>query len=306
MKKLTYIFVAFLFTAGTAFAQSNNASTTQTGDNNATAVTQTGDNNSTIATQNGDDNSAIITQGIQGIATNNDEATVAQVGDNNSAELMSRDGFPGSPDKIEYDVTQTGNSNFVSARAFNGPSDAGIDQIGDENEASLTQGAGASDMSVTLEQAGNNNSAKMFQGTDNAVLQATFNGDDNFMDVSQEGGGAWQKLNLDVTGSSNMITGTQGGHDADQFTEINGSNNTFDFYQDKSSDAGISVTGDFNNISLNQNGVGNSVFATVPWEKNGIVVDGNTNSINVTQTSDFNTATVNVTGSGNTSTITQN
>ncbi len=296
---------AIVLTSSMAFAQDNTASSTATGSYNSSDIAQDGSNNEATITQNGSSNAAMIEQGIQGITSNNDVASINQVGQGNSAVLKSRDGWGGSPAAISYTVDQQGNYNSVEATAFNGPATGDISQAGSDNSVKLTQHT-SSDMLTELEQSGIGNSAtiKQISGADNSVLQATVNGDYNTMDITQSGG-AWQKLVLGVSGSSNTVTGTLGAHDADQFTSIEGNGNTFEFYQDKSSDAGISISGDYNDVSLMQNGIGNSVFDTVPWDRNGIVVNGMDNTVGVTQNGNYNTATVNVAGIGNTATITQ-
>jgi hypothetical protein len=305
MKKLTTLLFILVFAGTTAFAQNNSATSTSNGDYNTSTIEQDGSSNTAEVMQSGTSNSVMVDQGIQGITSNNDEAYVEQTGIGNNAELSSRDGYGGSSSSVIYDVTQAGNYNHARLRAFNAPAEANVDQAGTNNYADITQHT-SDDMLVELSQSGVDNWVDIDQthGADNAVLQATISGDYNTMDVEQTNG-AWQKLVVDVSGSSNTITGTLGAHDADQFTAIQGDGNTFDFYQDKSSDAGISVFGDYNDINLMQNGTGNSVFATVPWDKNGIVVNGMNNTVDVTQNSDYNTAVVNVSGAGNNATINQ-
>ena len=305
MKKLTILIFAFVLASSMAFAQDNTASSSSTGSYNSSDIAQDGSNNEATVTQNGSDNMATIMQGIQGITTNNDVATINQVGQGNSATLKSRDGWGGSPAIISYNVDQQGNYNTVEATAFNGPASGDIQQAGSDNYAKLVQHT-SDDMSTELSQSGIGNSATIHQthGANNSVLQAEVNGDYNSMDITQTNG-AWQKLVLGVSGSSNTITGTLGAHDADQFTSIEGNGNTFDFYQGRSSDAGVSISGNYNDVTLMQNGIGNKVFDTVPWDRNGIVVNGMDNMVNVTQNGDYNTATVNVSGVGNQATITQ-
>lgn len=305
MKKLTTLLFVLVFAGTTAFAQNNSATSTSNGNYNTSTIEQDGSANTAEVMQSGSSNSAMVDQGIQNITSNNDEAYVTQSGLGNNAELSSRDGYGGSSSAVIYDVNQAGNYNHARLRAFNAPATADIDQAGVSNSADITQHT-SDDMYVELSQSGVGNWADIDQvsGADNSVLQASIAGDYNTMDVEQTNG-AWQKLVVDVSGSSNTITGTLGAHDADQFTSIQGNGNAFDFYQDKSSDAGISVSGDYNDIDLMQNGTGNSVFATVPWDKNGIVVNGMSNTVGVTQNSDYNTATVNVSGVGNNATINQ-
>jgi hypothetical protein len=304
MKKLTTLIFAILLTSSMAFAQDNTASTTTSGSYNTSDIVQDGSDNEATVTQSGMSNAATIMQGIQSITSNNDVATINQAGEGNSATLKSRDGWGGSPATISYSVDQQGNYNTAEATAFNGPATGIIEQAGSSNSAKLVQHT-SDDMSAELSQSGIGNSATIHQthGADNSVLQADVNGDYNTVDITQTNG-AWQKLVLDVSGSSNTVTGTLGAHDADQFTSIEGNGNTFDFYQGKSNDAGVSISGDYNDVTLMQNGVGNMLYDTVPWDRNGIVVNGMSNTVNVTQNSDYNTATVNVSGVGNTSNIT--
>jgi len=291
-----------------AFAQSNSASSTANGNNNTSTIDQDGSSNTAEVVQNGSHNEAMINQGTldDAILSNNDEARINQTGVGNSAELHSRDGYSGSSASVIYEVDQQGNYNSVRARAFNAPAEGDIDQSGSHNSADLTQHT-SDDMYAKLSQSGVGNTADIdqVQGANNAHLEATMEGNHNSMDVTQTNG-AWQKLVVSVSGSHNAVNGTLGAHDADQFTEIAGVGNDFDFYQGESSDAGISVSGDYNDIDLMQNGAHNSVFATVPWHKDGIVVSGSHNTVDVTQNSNNNTATVDVSGVGNSATVTQN
>lgn len=305
MKKLTTLLIAFMLTAGMAFAQSNTATSTSNGDYNTSTIEQDGSSNDATVTQSGTSNSAFIDQGIQGITSNNDIANINQVGTGNDAELLSRDGWGGSPNAVIYNVDQQGNYNYARARAFNAPAEGDIEQAGSHNSADLTQHT-SDDMYTSLSQTGTYNWAVIEQvhGANNSVLQATMNGDYNNLDVTQTNG-AWHKLVVDISGSSNTVTGTQDEHDSDQFISVNGIGNTYDFYQGESSDAGVSISGNYNDVSLQQNGAHNSVFATVPWEYNGIVVNGSHNTVDIMQNSDFNTATANVSGSFNTTTINQ-
>lgn len=305
MKKLTTLTFAFVLIASMAFAQSNTASSTSTGSYNSSTIEQDGSSNDATVTQSGTSNSAFIDQGIQGIMTNNDVATINQVGTGNEAELLSRDGWSGSPNSVIYTVDQQGNYNYARARAFNAPAEGDIQQSGANNSADLTQHT-SDDMYTSLSQSGTYNWADIDQvlGADNSVVQATMNGSYNNLDVTQTNG-AWHKLVVGISGTSNNVTGTQDEHDSDQFISVNGQGNYYEFYQGESSDAGVSISGNYNDVNLQQNGAHNSVFATVPWHYDGIVVNGSHNTVDIMQNSDYNTATANVSGSFNTSTINQ-
>lgn len=307
MKKLTTLLFAFVLTASMAFAQDDNtASSTTNGSHNTVNIDQDGSENVAEVMQSGNSNDVMINQGTldDNILSNNDEAYVTQTGDGNDVDLASRDGYESSASVI-YNVNQQGDYNSVNARAFNAPAEGDIDQAGSHNDVNLTQHT-SENMSATISQTGTFNSvnAEQVSGADNSVLQATIAGSHNDVDVTQTNGD-WQKLVLDVTGSSNTVMGTLGDHDADQFTYIQGDGNTLDFYQGESSDAGINVSGDYNEIDLAQNGAHNKVFDTNPYDYNGIVVNGSHNDVDVTQNSDWNTATVNISGTFNETTINQ-
>lgn len=305
MKKLTTLVFAFMLTASMAFAQGNTATSTSNGSHNSSTIEQDGSSNSATVTQSGTSNSAFIDQGIQGITSNNDVANINQVGNGNDAELSSRDGYGSSSASVIYNVNQQGNYNHARARAFNAPAEGDIDQSGSHNSVDLTQHT-SDDMYAEISQSGAHNWADIDQvhGANNSVLQATMNGSHNDLDVTQTNG-SWHKLVVDISGSSNSVTGTQDEHDSDGFASVSGHGNTYDFYQGESSDAGVSISGNYNDVDLQQNGAHNSVFATVPWEYNGIVVNGSHNSVDITQNSNNNTATANVSGAFNTTTIIQ-
>jgi len=144
MKKLTTLTIALFFTAGMAFAQSNDATVDQVGSDNDASISQVGSDNDADVTQSG-----------------THEASVTQIGVDNSATVLQQ-----GPD-TESSVTQTqiGNENSATALYLGRSNDwAGRDgvisqiQTGDNNTAYAVGREGAN---LSQEQIGNDNHAQI-------------------------------------------------------------------------------------------------------------------------------------------------
>ena len=87
MKTLLTLTTALLFTAGSAFAQSNDATVDQIGNDNDSEITQSGLSNTAYIQQGGFGGGAV--------QSNNAEATIEQAGSMNDATIKQRQGFSG-------------------------------------------------------------------------------------------------------------------------------------------------------------------------------------------------------------------
>jgi len=254
MKKLTTLIAAFLFTAGMAFAQSNEATIDQAGDDH--------------------------------------EATIDQMGNMNKAFVDQTDGGGGSTGNAKADIKQSGDENFVNLRqvAFFGQlfgdSYANIEQLGNFNRV---EGQNAGDaflqsnvggiLDVTM--VGDNNTLYSLRG------EAQKNGNEFYLDISGNGNdvGLAQEFafgDVDITGSDNDVSLFQlAGADWDPAlyndakVSISGDLNTVDIDQ-----RGLS---NYSNVDL----MGNSNMSTITQTSNfnsaSVKVTGSGNTSVITQ-----------------------
>lgn len=226
MKTLLTLTTALLFTAGSAFAQTNDASIDQVGDDHDATITQAGSMNMAYVEQTAD-------AGREG----------ADVG--------------------TADVTQTGSDNYVNLRqrSFYGDSEATITQLGDGNSVQ-----GTSATSQFLQNHGLNVVDVMMEGDDNTLYtlaseaQKNVNtflldilGDANMVGMKQHFGYG----DIDIEGDANMVTLAQhansnaNAHSA--LVDIFGSENTVDVSQTgHAQTATVDVTGSFNTSAITQ------------------------------------------------------
>ena len=164
MKKASTLFVAMMLSAGMAFAQNNNASVTQAGDNNLATVGQMGS-----------DHEAVVSQDTWGTGHT---AEVSQSGGSNSYSYIEQ-----NQRGAEAFVTQIGSDNRSSLKQ-SGPNLATITQEGNDNilgqysnlskKAFQKNGTSfANDMNwLTLNQTGNDNLAGVWLMTAGFTSQA--------------------------------------------------------------------------------------------------------------------------------------
>jgi len=260
------------------------------------------------------------------------EGSILQEGDRNQAQGVQANG--GSM----IDIRQLSNDNWARARQFNGPSGSMIDieqRDGDFNRADVLQRG--PDNTATIRQAGNENDVMATQeGSFNGVLVelGVFGGADlNNVDFSQNGNGNYLETKQ-VRATGNNVVGSQAGDDnffrvgirgerndvnvsttgdgnrgswgfTESFPELS-EDNTFTLTQNGSYNiTSGEITGDNNTITLlqsaNNNAIGSTWFA-----EDGVVVEGDFNTVSISQLSNANQAFVNVAGNSNTATITQN
>ncbi|MCC5915172.1 MAG: hypothetical protein JJU46_12400 [Balneolaceae bacterium] len=163
MKKVTTLLVAFLFTAGMAFAQNNEATIEQVGDYNEAATTQTGELNEATIEQLG----------------NNSDITQVQTGDENTANALANGGLNATQTQIGDKNTATID---VESQTGLGNSTVTQYQEGDENKALFTSaGPGTNNANIEQSQWGNRNTSEItwFRSNPGGLAYTRQTGDDN-------------------------------------------------------------------------------------------------------------------------------
>ncbi|MFP8488069.1 hypothetical protein ACKGJO_03135 [Gracilimonas sp. Q87] len=237
MKRLMTVLAAVLFTTGMAFAQSNQATINQIGDDHVATVQQDNGigNQATVdqeavdqifSTDPAEDNYAFVQQ-INGNYNrvdldqggNGDYADVRQNGYRNEADMMQK----GPNDTDHYaTLVQTGNYNTVDMfQDHNDNATFTAVQTGNNNDILSNQNGGTSFSTLLMDfiQTGNRNSidARQNQGAATALIYQ-LNSDDNSAITRQTGGGHW--LRVDQYSDNNTANITQ-----------TGTNNTSTVYQ---------------------------------------------------------------------------
>lgn len=276
MKKLATLTLGFFLAAGSAFAQSNDATVDQTGDQNEVSIQQvyqadgSGENNEAITTQTGDFN--VVASLKQWGAGNWYE--IVQTGDNN---LVDRYPNQGSTQGGSYEgyisITQLNDDNKVW--------DA--DQAGSENSITVTQRGGdivnveaqispegGVGNTIVIDQYGGGNAVGEFSSNGSGAYQE---GEGNSMDITQEGGAKAGIASVYVSGVTKKFfrSAIEGGQ-------------------------GLIQLGDDNMLTIEQDGASTVGF---------VIQKGNLNDASVYQTGDYHSATVSQMGDSNMATITQ-
>ena len=220
MKKLSILLVAFLFTAGMAFAQNNDASIDQVGDNHDATITQIGAMNSALVLQTADDGregSDVATATIEQEGTGNvaglrqrafygnAQATIVQVGDNNRVEGPNEGtNFYQNHGLNVLDVNMNGDDNVLYGLQGEGQKNANsllVSIYGNSNEVGSFQHYGSADINID----GDLNEVLLSQRSSHPSTEQTANidllGSDNFVDVFQTGDS--HTATVDVMGSNN-------------------------------------------------------------------------------------------------------
>ena len=342
MKKLSTLTLGLLFAAGSAFAQSNDATVGQTGNDNDATVEQTnaGSNSATV-TQDGDENRVDLTQrnyGASGSAGH--EATISQDGDRNEADILSQGGVGVNTVSLE----QIGTGNYSQIDQFWGSNDAAVTQDGSDNDVLISH-RGTFDSEASVTQIGSENDADILDGgqgtgpntgTSSSIYQS---GDNNIATITQfaddNSASSW------VSGNDNEVLQTQSSADNGQRVEITGDNNVYTVDQEVGSgnrlyvnsrgtgpgdnssyayDSDFTATqsGSNNLVSGSMGGTNNSLTITQMgdnnmvsgglglWDAAGFTIEGSNNVAVIDQQSNGNSAVLSTMGDGNTATITQN
>lgn len=234
MKKLTTLSIALFIAAGSAFAQSNDATVDQVGNNNSATVDQVGDLNITSLTQEDG-----ATADIDQIDASESFVSLSQIGSSSATILQNNknsvQGFSDThmTDKEDRLATQSGSGSTMDITQLSLFNQAYVDQFGDNNSMSI------------LQDGGNSNVARLMQ-----------NGDHNTMDV-------------DLIGGTNRVKAEQYGDDNTAIVSVTGvhnnefNNGTSFVYQDgMDNTATITVTGDYNFYDVSQEGNSNTATVT--------------------------------------------
>ena len=308
MKKLIAIFGVLAISAGMTFAQNNQATSAQNGNNNEAEVLQTGMENTATTSQEGDRNDAGIQQGNFGggnVQSNYAIGSIDQTGDDNTAQVNQRQGWAGGSAVSIHSVEQVGNFNVGLLTTYNGGNFGSVEQIGDDNYANGSQANGPNH-DLTIYQQGNENEANVWQGSGSNNTAVIMQGGDIGGDINNNNGVA----RIDQRGSDNDATiqqrqGWNSGtlfsdHSIDQlgdnnqavFTTFNGGNTgTIDQIGDDNWASGRQSVGSGNNIDIAQDGLGN-------WAKVEQINSTSSTAL-ITQIGDENIADVDQTGTSN-------
>lgn len=226
MKKLTTLITIMLFAVGMAFAQTNDATIDQIGDDHESTITQVGSLNGAYVEQTAD-------AGREGADVGT--ATIEQTGSENSVNLRQR-AFYGD---AEADIVQLGDRNRVEGTApgndflqNHGLNIVDVYMEGDDNVlSSLRAEAQKNANEFYLDIVGSDNSVAMQQETGYGDVNIA--GDLNNVTLSQLGNNAAYNTGLvDIIGNENMVSVTQ----------------TMD-----SNSAAVNVNGSFNSATVTQN-----------------------------------------------------
>ncbi|WP_340104128.1 hypothetical protein [Rhodohalobacter sp. 8-1] len=276
MKKLSTLTLGLFFAAGSAFAQSNEATVSQAGDQNEATIQQvyqaggSGDNNEAFTTQTGNLN---VVAGLKQRGAGNWHGIV-QTGDNN---LVDRYPNQGSSQGGSYDgyisITQLGDDNKVW--------DA--DQAGSENSLTVTQrGGDIVNVEAQISPEG---------GVGNAIVIDQYGGGNAVGEFSPNGSGAYQE------GEGNSMDITQDGGAKAGIASVYVSGATEKFFRSAiEGGQGLIQLGDDNMLTIEQDGASTVGF---------VIQKGDLNKASVYQTGDLNTATVSQVGNSNEAIITQ-
>jgi len=226
MKKLTTLLVAMLFTAGMAFAQSNDATIDQVGDDHDATITQAGSLNGAYVEQTAD-----VGREGDDVGT----ATIEQTGSENSVNLRQRAFFGDA----EANIVQLGDRNRVEGTApgndflqNHGLNIIDVYMEGDDNVLySLRSESQKNANELYLNILGSDNSVGMEQET--GFGDVSIDGDLNTVTLSQLGNNnAYNTAMVDILGNENGVSVTQ----------------TMD-----SNSAAVNVNGSFNSATVTQN-----------------------------------------------------
>lgn len=227
MKTLLTLTTALLFTAGSAFAQTNDASISQVGDDHDATITQAGSMNAAFVEQTADagrEGADVGTAAVTQTGADNyvnlrqrnfygdNEATITQLGDGNSVRGSSQgSAFMQNHGLNVIDVMMEGDDNtlysLVGSAAQKNVNTLLLDILGSDNSVGLFQEFGYGDVDIE----GSSNSVVLDQKSGaNATAQSAYVdilGSDNMVDVFQRGES--HTADVDVTGSFNTATITQ-------------------------------------------------------------------------------------------------
>lgn len=285
MKKLLTLSTALLFTAGAAFAQSNDASVSQDGDSNEATVEQIGY-----------DNSAELNQGFNGQGQSNAFATIEQDGTSNVAVLNQRAWASRGND---HAIEQLGDGNSGVLDIYNGNNSGLLIQDGTENSARMVQ-SGNDHESVIL-QTGDENYAQSRatggSGNVTAIVQGIPSG---FLDLPElDGPQLLGFIPLPSSEGNAATLKTRGSNNLAGILQI-GNYNSAGSNPQWSGDLGIDIDGDGNMAGIAQLGDYNIANIAVSGDANMALViqEGSEHSASIMQDGSGNSAEIYQSGSG--------
>ena len=310
---------------------SNDAYVEQSGMDNTTDIDQDGAINDATSIQSGSNNLSVIDQGVTLPGLGSSSATVVQSGSTNDGRVAQGDGagliglIDQAADNGFATVNQSGLGHIASVEQLAGTNntgtsnqdggafnESGIVQDGDDNNAMITQTG--NEHTATAKQVGDRNVSTITQdGFNNRAADRTTRGNDNVIVIDQI-----DSDNIAVShiwGDRNSVTVTQSGND--QEVDLDGRRNTtapvlgvndnvIDFDQaggDNFIGGWLEDGASGNIILVSQDGSSHSVSGG-PFGP-GLYVEGDLNTITITQTGVSNTANAAALGDGNSVTITQ-
>jgi hypothetical protein len=272
MKKLTTLLVAMLFTAGMAFAQSNNATVDQQGVSNDTQVDQQGTLNSADVTQVNGFNEVVLNQTSN--TSGSSTAVIEQIVTGSATSSRGQDVLLDQTGLNNADIYQRGAGNKVLN--YDGTSAAVQTSTTTLNTLDIDQRTGWSE--AFFEQYVGGNSATVDQsGGNNFVASILQNSGDNTASVVQTGGNSTADVQQLGTGG-HTATVNQGANFQDGAFEVDiiqdglGNNSLVNQNNGDGSYGNIFQNGDMNMSTLTQNGlnqtadidqIGNNNMATV-------------------------------------------
>jgi hypothetical protein len=285
MKKLLTLSTALLFTAGAAFAQSNDASVNQDGDDNDATIEQLGSSNS-----------AELNQGFDGQGQNGAIGDIYQEGFDNSASMNQR---AWGNDGNEHVIEQLGISNTADVDIYNGDNSGYLLQEGVGNSARMVQSGTGHESLIVQTGIENYAQSSSVAGTGNQTAIVQGIPSEFIGDIGMPG-----QLSLDdgpalvpIFGSEeNVATMTVSGSNNLAGILQLGGGNTAGTNPGYAGDKGIDISGDGNAAGIAQLGFGNDA---------AISVMGNANVAGILQLGAVNTASIMQDGSGNSAVIVQ-
>lgn len=333
MKKLILNFLAIILWVGFTYAQNNTASIIQTSNASKADVTQTGSTNSSTVLQNGGDNnrlgSPILGDPGINVGSEVDNLNLAkglvQEGNNNTFGLTQTGNLNvvqqfrqlrGVYNSVyqhgnfnQFTIGQVGDGDVVGQAVYEYNS---LEQVGDNNIASVNQSSGNSNRLSVFYQHGNSNSADIDQvGNNNNISVAT-----------QENLGVPTTTNNILTiyqnGNSNTISqaGEMGDNIHGSVNQLGNNNSAFMQLTHTNAYGDINQNGDHNtaSVTINMSYVGNANSGTIhqTGDYNNAVelvsqvtpnVNSSNNTMSTTQDGDYNYSSIIVRGSNNLATI---
>jgi hypothetical protein len=246
MKKVILITTALLFSAFSAFAQSNEAILSQVGDDNSATIDQAGDLNYTSLSQEDG-----ATADIDQIDASSSFVSLSQIGSSSATILQNNknsvQGFSDQWNTAESSklATQSGSGSTMEITQLSTWNQAYVDQYGDNNSMSV------------LQDGGNSNIARLMQDGNGNVMDIDLIGGINRVKAVQYGDGNTATVSVEGVGNNEFNNGTsfiyQDGMDHTATVGITGDRNFYDIYQSGSAHtATVTATGNDNSAVITQ------------------------------------------------------